>query len=62
VERQACADCARKHAIFDRLEKNMACGFSGMRGFLIAVQPIKNARGVFARCAPGFTLRAVICV
>jgi hypothetical protein len=38
----------------------MACGFSGIRGFLIAVEPIKIAHRALAHCVPTLTLRSVI--
>jgi hypothetical protein len=43
VVRETCAKRVRKLALFDRLEKNMACGFSGIRAFLIAAEPIRIA-------------------
>src|SRR5580704_3558861 len=33
---------ARRHPIFDRLEKNKGCGFSGLRQSLIAVLSLRN--------------------
>jgi len=66
LERETCAKRARKHAIFDRLEKNMSCDFSRMRKFLIAVLSIRIAhrappRVVFAGIRRGGSKTRPLC-